>query len=157
MLEHGIQRKIMTNKIFLILAVSATVLSCSNNAKSGNNPETEGTKDAVDKRILLRTDTVNIVKLTDTLTIFESTCRGCAYEQSTNFAISDSMNIIKLADIVTRDNNPPDMAGGSISKYLILVPQKPGATVIKLYKFWKEEKTAADSARFATYKIEVKQ
>jgi len=141
----------MINKIFFILTVSVAVLSCS------NNPKSDDKKDVADNRISLRTDTVNIVKLTDTLVIYESTCRGCAYEASTNFAISDSMNIIKLADIASADNNPPDVAGGSISKTLILVPQKPGTTIIKLYKFWSQEKTAADSARFSSYKIEVKQ
>jgi hypothetical protein len=49
------------------------------------------------------------------------------------------------------------MDGGSISKDLVLVPQKTGITNMKLYKFWKEEKTAEDSSRFTTYKIEVKQ
>jgi len=141
----------MINKIFFILTVSAAVLSCS------NNPKSDGTKDIADNRISLRTDTINIVRLTDTLVIYESTCRGCAYEASTNFAISDSMNIIKLTGIVTTDNSPANMDGGSISKDLILVPQKTGATIVKLYKFWSQEKTAADSARFSSYKIEVKQ
>jgi hypothetical protein len=123
-------------------------------ATSCNN----STKDIVaDNRIALRTDTINTVKLTDTLIIFESTCRGCAYERSTDFSISDSMNIIKLADIITTDNSPADMDGGSISKDLILVPVKTGTTNLKLYKFWSQEKTAKDSANFTSYKIEVKQ
>jgi hypothetical protein len=133
-------------KIFFIAFVSMAVMSCNNNAK-----------DVVDNKIALRIDTINVVKLSDTLVIFESTCRGCAYESSTNFAINDSMNIIKLADVVTTDNSPDDMHGGSISKVLILVPQKTGVTIFKLYKFWTMEKPAADSARFASYKIEVKQ
>jgi hypothetical protein len=135
------------NKLFFIVLISMIVTSCNNN-----------TKDVVaDNRIALRTDTINTVKLTDTLVIFESTCRGCAYERSTNFAISDSMNMIKLEDIVTTDNSPADMDGGSISKDLILVPVKTGTTNIKVYKFWTQEKTAKDSAGFASYKIEVKQ
>ena len=139
----------MINKIFFILTVSIAIVSCSNNPKSDN------TKDVVDNKISLRTDTVNIVKLADSLVIYESTCRGCAYETSTNFAITDSMNIIKLAGIETTDNNPQDVAGGSISKDLILVPQKPGATLIKLYKYY--DKTGIDSTNFTPYKIEVKQ
>ena len=122
-------------------------MSCSNNPKDI----------VADNRIALRTDTVNVVKLTDTLVIFESTCRGCAYERSTNFAISDSMDIIKLADIITTDSSPADMDGGSISKDLVLVPVKTGTTNIKVYKFWSPEKTAKDSANFTSYKIEVKQ
>jgi hypothetical protein len=134
------------NKIFFILFASIAVISCTNN-----------TKEVVDNRITLRTDTINIVKLTDILVIYESTCRGCEYEKSTNFAISDSMNIIKLEDVVTTDNSPSNMDGGSINKDLILVPVKPGTTNIKVYKFWQQEKKAADSARFTSYKIEVKQ
>ena len=137
-------------KLFALLFITSLVFSCTNNTS-------DGTKEIADNRIALRTDTINIVKLTDTLVIHEGTCRGCAYEASTNFAINDSMNIIKLADVVTTDNSPPDMDGGSISKDLILVPEKPGTTMIKLYKFWTMEKTAADSARFTSYKIEVKQ
>jgi hypothetical protein len=49
------------------------------------------------------------------------------------------------------------MDGGSINKDLILVPEKTGITIFKLYKFWTQEKTAADSARFTSYKIEVRQ
>jgi len=137
-------------KVLFTFLISATLFGCTNNtAKHG--------KQTSDKRIAIRTDTINIVKLTDTLIIYESTCRGCAFEKSTNFAVSDSMDIIKLANIVTTDNSPADMDGGSISKDLVLVPQKTGITNMRLYKFWKEEKTAEDSARFTTYKIEVKQ
>ena len=134
------------NKIFFIFFVSLIIVSCNNNLKNV----------VADNRVALRTDTLNIVKLTDTLVIYESTCRGCAYERSTNFAISDSMDLIKLADIVTTDNSPADMDGGSISKDLVLVPQKTGITNMKLYKFWSQERTAKDSARFTLYKIEVK-
>ena len=134
------------NKLFFSTLVSMAVISCTNN-----------NKDVVDNKITLRTDTINTVKITDTLVIYESTCRACAYEISTNFAISDSMNIIKLADVITTDNSPPNMDGGSINKDLILLPIKTGTTNIKVYKFWMQEKTAADSARFTSYKIEVKQ
>jgi len=109
-----------------------------------------------DNKISLRSDTINVVTLSDTLVIHESTCRGCAYENSTSFDIGDSLNLIKLQSIVTTDNNSPDMAGGNISKKLILVPVKAGTTTIKLYKFWKEPATAADSAKFIPYSIEVR-
>jgi hypothetical protein len=136
-------------KLFVLLFVAAIVFSCNNNTA-------EKTNEAVDNRIVLKADTINTVKLTDTLVIFESTCRGCAYEASTNFAISDSMNFIKLADVITTDNSPVGMTGGSISKDLILVPLKAGVTNIKVYKFWSQNKTAEDSARFTSYKIEIK-
>ncbi len=135
-------------KLFFLFFISVTFFSCTNNNKEAVE---------IDNKIALRTDTLNVVKLTDTLIIYESTCRGCKYEVSTNFTIDDSMNLIKLSDIVTTDNSPADMSGGSISKDLILVPVKPGVTIMKLYKFWTEEKTAKDSTGFASYKIEVKQ
>src|SRR5450432_1386644 len=135
-------------KLFLF-PVDVVFLLCCTNAKK----EITGTKN---NKVMLRTDTINVVKLTDTLVIYESTCRGCAYQQSTHFDISDSLGAIKLVDIITTDNSSPDMAGGSISKDLILVPLKTGSVTMKLYKFWKEQTTAEDSAGFTTYKIEVR-
>lgn len=136
-------------KIVLYLVVSAIcVTSCESKGK-GSIPEKE-------TMISLRSDTLNTVKMADSLIIYESTCRGCAYESSTHFDIGDSLGIIKLAAIKTIDNNSPDMSGGNVSKHLILVPVKPGKTTIKLYKFWKEQTTAEDSARFVPYTIEVR-
>ncbi|MEP7256342.1 MAG: hypothetical protein ABI666_11250 [Ferruginibacter sp.] len=109
-----------------------------------------------DKRIALRTDSINVARLADTLVIYESTCRGCEYEGSTRFDISDSLGIIKLLDVITNDNNSADTDGGSISKELVLVPLKIGTTTIKQYKFWSEKTASQDSARFKTYTIEVR-
>ena len=134
-------------KLLLFPALIAFFLSCTNNKE-----ESDTTKDT---KIALHTDTVNIVKLTDTLVIYESTCRGCAYEQSTHFDISDSLSIVKLFAVHTKDNNSADINGGSISKDLIIVPVKAGTTTVKLYKFLKEEITAEDSAKFIPYTIEV--
>lgn len=135
-------------KVILLSSVSFLLVCCNNKTADKTN---------TDKRIALRSDTLNVVKLTDTLVIFESTCRGCAYEGSTSFGISDSMEIIKLANVITIDNNSPDMNGGSVSKQLVIVPVKTGFTNFKLYKFWKRPETAADSTMFTSYKIEVKQ
>ena len=134
--------------LILVIVSALFILSCTNNKKE---KEIEN-----DNRIALHTDTLNVVKLADTLVIYESTCRGCAFEGSTSFEISDSLGIIKLYDIITEDNNPSDMDGGSISKTLVLVPTKIGTTTFKLYKFWKQERTAEDSVRFSSYSIEVK-
>lgn len=109
-----------------------------------------------DKRIHLYRDTINVVKRSDTLTIYESTCRGCAYEGSTKFEIEDSSGIIKLERVITSDNNPDGMAGGSIGKTLVFVPQKTGKTTFKLYKFWSENTRAKDSALFVPYTVDVK-
>lgn len=128
-----------------IAVLGLVIFSCNNKA----------IETGADKRILLIKDSINIVKLSDTLVIYESTCRGCAYEASTTFAVTDSMNIIKLTGVVTADNNSPDMAGGSVSKELLLVPLKKGSTVFKVYKFWSQQTKAKDSANFATYKIAI--
>ena len=137
-------------KTILLLPVIAVVLLCCTNTK----------KEAaviIDSKIALRTDTINVVKLTDTLVINESTCRGRAYENSTAFAIKDSLDLIKLLTVETSDNNSPDMAGGNISKRLILVLVKTGATTLKMYKFWKGiPATMTDSIPFTPYVIEVR-
>ncbi|MEO5948360.1 MAG: hypothetical protein ABIP79_16195 [Chitinophagaceae bacterium] len=134
--------------LILVIFSALFIVSCTDNKRE------DAIKD--DNRIALHTDTLNVVKLTDTLVIYESTCRGCAYEGSTNFEISDTLGLIKLYNVITEDNNPSDMDGGSISKTLVLVPTKIGTTTFKLYKFWKQERTAEDSARFSSYSIEVK-
>ena len=135
-------------KLFLF-PVAVGFLLCCTNAKK----EAVGIKD---NKVMLRTDTINVVKLSDTLVIYESTCRACKFEQSTHFDISDSLGIIKLLNIVTTDNNPQDMNGGSVSKDLILAPQKTGSTTFRLYKFWGPETAAKDSAMFTTYTVEVR-
>lgn len=134
-------------KLLLFPVAVVFFLSCSNNKKK--EPVSKNT------RVALYSDIVNVAKLTDTLVIYESTCRGCAYETSTHFSISDSLGIVKLSDVITTDNNSANVDGGSISKDLILLPLRTGSTTIKLYKFWKAEETAEDSAKFTSYKIEV--
>jgi len=108
-------------------------------------------------KVLLRTDTLNVVKLGDTLVINESTCRGCAYESSTAFAVKDSFDLVKLLNVETTDNNSPEMNGGSISKNLILVPVKTGKTFLKMYKFWQGVPAEMnDSLPFTPYQIEIR-
>lgn len=132
-------------KLLGIATAIIIVMSCSNHDKKVIEK---------DNRISLHTDTLNSVKLTDTLVIYESTCRGCAYETSISFDISDTAGIIKLYSIVTTDNNGPGVDGGNISKDIILVPQKTGSTVIKLFTFLKPD--SKDSTDVKSYSIEVK-
>ncbi|MFN8307822.1 MAG: hypothetical protein U0T79_13680 [Ferruginibacter sp.] len=106
--------------------------------------------------VALRADSINTVLLTDTLVIYESVCRGCAYEGSTRFDIQDSLGMIKLVDIISTDDNSSDMAGGSISKDLLLKPVRTGTTRIRLFKFLSPDSASADSARSITYMINVK-
>lgn len=138
----------MKNSLLIVLFMAA-LAACSNSKK-------EKAETTADSRIMLRADTLNVVKLADTMIIYESTCRGCAYEQSTDFSISDSLNIVELDHVETHDNNPSNMDGGSIHKNLILVPKKAGKTIIRMYKFWGKPATAKDSANFTSYTIEVK-
>ena len=136
-------------KVLALVVVVSFFFNCIN--KKNKEAEQKDTK------VSLRTDTLNVVKLGDTLVIYESTCRGCAYESSTAFAIKDSFDIVKLLRVETTDNNSPDMAGGSVSKNLILVPAKSGMTTLKMYKFWKGVPSSMnDSLPFTPYQIEVR-
>jgi hypothetical protein len=137
-------------KKYLIAFLILTVLVSCNNSKKKNQAT------YLNKRITLHADTLNVVSITDTMVIFETVCRGCAYEASTEFSISDSLELVKLDHIESQDNNPPDTDGGYISTNLVIVPEKPGTTTIKMYKFWEKPYTAEDSAQFTSYTIEIK-
>lgn len=106
-------------------------------------------------RIVLRSDTLNSVRLSDTLMIFESVCRGCAYEQSTNFVLFDSLNLVELHHIETHDDNPDNMAGGSINKNLIIFPRQTGITRIKVYMFLQNPTSKGDSTNYIFYNIKI--
>jgi hypothetical protein len=135
-------------KIIVIILACTLLYSCEGKEKTNKKK---------DNRIYLHTDTLNVVKMTDTLVIAESTCRGCAVESSTAFTIKDSLDIIKLNTVETYDNNPDGMNGGNISKLLVLVPVKTGSTTIKMYKFWEGVPAIMnDSLPFTPYKIEVR-
>ncbi len=131
----------------IILMALLLLASCS------NNENREAT--AQNNWISLRADSINAVKLTDTLVIYESVCRGCAYEGTTRFSISDSLEIIKQADLISTDNNSPDAAGGSVSKDIVLIPVRTGFTTIKVFKILSPNTAKEDSARFVTYTIHV--
>lgn len=135
-------------KVLLYLIIAPFIYSCSNSENVVEN--------VYKNMVVLRSDTINVVKLTDSLIIYQNACRGCAFEESTHFDINDSTGIIELAKVVTTDNSPDNMNGGSVNKDLILVPVKEGITKMKLYKFINENPTAKDSALFTTYTIEVR-
>lgn len=106
-------------------------------------------------KVYLTKDKLNVAKLTDTLVISESTCRGCAYEYTTHFDIDDSLGLVRLDRIMTTDSNHQDTAG-AINKDLFLVPVRTGSTRIKLYKYYSQKPTAGDSAHYAVYPVEIK-
>ena len=138
----------MMKKLFFVPLFSVSLLWCT--------PHTKGITGQTDTRVVLRADTLNTVKLTDTLLINESTCRGCVFQETTHFAVVDSMGLIKLLDVITEDRNSPEVNGGSVYKGVVLLPLKTGTTTFKLYKFWKQETAAEDSANFISYRVTVK-
>ena len=137
-------------KIIYSLLFLGLIPACKEKSKAPAGPQ-----EPVNQRVVLRSDTVNRVKLTDTLVIYESVCRGCAYENSATFGIDDSLQLVELYNIETADNNPPDMDGGSLQKYILLVPKKTGTTRFRFYSFLKKPLTAEDSTRFTEYNLEI--
>ena len=134
------------NKIIISLVLAITLAACK------SKKQTEAFRD---NRIDLRSDTVNVVKLTDTLQIRQSACRGCAEEYTPRFDISDSLNIIEMLGTETVDNNPPDVDGGSLSKFIVMKPKKTGTTTIKFYRFMGDINAAKDSSDYTLYQITV--
>ena len=128
-----------------MIAIATIVLGCHQNDKGKDK-----------NKVYLAKDKLNTARLTDTLVINESTCRGCAYEYSTHFDINDSLGMVKLDRIVTTDNNRSGVVGGTVDKDLFLVPVRTGTTRIRLYKYYNQKPTANDSARYTVYSIEIK-
>lgn len=131
----------MRKPVGILLAVIA--FSCNSSKQNKQN------------KVDVKKGTMNVAKLTDTLIIHESTCRGCTYEYSTHFDVSDSLGMVKLERIVTTDNAGPDVTGGVVEKDLYLLPLKTGRTKIKVYKFYQKEPTATDSAQHTAYDINI--
>jgi len=143
-------------KIVYSLLLLGLLPSCKEKSNEPAEPvQPVSGKNPVYQRVELRSDTLNRVKLTDTLVIYESVCRGCAYENSATFGIDDSLQLVELYNIETADNNPPDMDGGSLQKYILLVPKKTGTTRFRFYSFLKKPLTAEDSTRFTEYNLEI--
>ncbi|HMT74307.1 MAG TPA: hypothetical protein PKA77_09575 [Chitinophagaceae bacterium] len=133
-------------KIIISLLVAGFFSACNSTKLSDNSRN---------KRVDLQTDTINVVKLTDTLQIYQSVCRGCADEYIPRFDISDSLNIIEMLGTETVDNNPPDVDGGSLSKFIVMKPKKTGTTTIKFYRFMGDINAAKDSSDYTLYQITV--
>lgn len=133
-------------KTVIILTLIASLIACNSTKQSDSFRNI---------RIDLRSDTINVVKLTDTLQIWKSVCRGCADEYIPRFDISDSLNIIEWIRTETVDNNPPDVDGGSMSKFIVMKPKATGTTTLKLYQFMGHKNTVEDSANYTLYQITV--
>lgn len=135
-------------KQFITIACICILAACNNKAET---PE-----EAPSNLVIMTAAGKNTAGLNDTLVIYENVCRGCAYENSTQFDIEDSMQLVTLQKIETIDNNPADMDGGTIDKHIYLVPVKTGITKLKLYKLSTQDHTAADSLSFTVYDLEIK-
>lgn len=133
-------------KTVFILALIVSLIACNSTKQSDSFRN---------KRIDLQSDTINVVKLTDTIQIWKSVCRGCADEYIPRFDISDSLNIIEWIRTETVDNNPPDVDGGSMSKFIVMKPKTTGTTTLKLYQFMGHKNTVEDSANYTLYQITV--
>lgn len=126
------------------------VFSCHENSNANKKKYNHFTE--------LQKDSVNVVKLGDSLVIFEGTCRGCEYEESTTFEIEDPEGLMVLERVETVDYSHSNVDGGSISKTLILTSQKTGNTQLKVFKFYDpddEELKSKDALHFVSYKIKV--
>jgi hypothetical protein len=133
---------------FFILVFVLIAFSCN---------DTEQKKPAKASDLIIMTPQgKNVAQMNDSLVIYETVCRGCEYEKSTHFEISDSMDLVKIIKIETLDQNSHNTKGGFIDKHIYMVPLKPGQTKIKLYKFNTETPTAQDSLSFTYYDILIK-
>lgn len=108
-----------------------------------------------DLRVPLFSEKENKVKITDTLVIFTSSCKGCASE--TTYKVYDSLGIIKQVDYKQIDLNP-DADGGSYSVELELLPLKEGKTKLKLFSYsnsYSDENSTVDSAYVSEFSVTV--
>lgn len=135
--------------MFKATALTTLMFFCL--AACTDNKDSTGNRDL--HWVALRTDTINVVGLQDTLVIYQSVCRGCAYEGSTHFDVVDTSGNIQLTSILTHDDNHENTDGGSISKNLLLLASRTGTAEVRLYRFNTEQPTAEDSAKFTTYQI----
>lgn len=130
-----------------LIVFALLIFSCTNSKN----------KDQDKNKVYLSAGKLNTAKLTDTLVINESTCKGCDSEYSTHFDVSDSLGIVTLERIQTTDNNDSSKEqGATVKKDLFLVPVKTGKTQIKLYRYYGTRATAQDSMRFTVYNVEIK-
>ncbi len=108
--------------------------------------------------VSLRQDTLNVVHLNDSLVVYSGICRGCEYQFTVEFSAHDTAGIISFVELQTIDDNPPDMAGGSLYKNLIFAPQQEGNTLLNVYRFLNPRDsilTMEDSAMVQTYSIKI--
>ncbi|MCC6721674.1 MAG: hypothetical protein IT243_05685 [Bacteroidia bacterium] len=115
--------------IRLFISVSIALL-CSCNTKT------------IDKRIPLKSNIENNVKLGDTLVIFASDCKGCAF--STTYSFKDSLGIIKKTNYKSYDPCP-ECDGGSYSVEIEFVALSTGKTTLKMYMETSESYEVSDT------------
>lgn len=80
-------------KVLYIILASGLLMSCNTGKKEKSSPDQPL---PAYSRVELRSDTLNLVKRTDTLVIDQSVCIGCAYEESASFSVHDSLGLVEL-------------------------------------------------------------
>lgn len=103
--------------------------------------------------VLLRVDTINVVKLNSSLMFAQSTCRGCANQYIPNYSIKDSLGLIQLMRINNTDENSNNEVGGSADRSLEFKAIKTGKTILYVYKSYLSRDTINDKNE--TFKIAI--
>ena len=103
--------------------------------------------------VLLRVDTINVVKLNSSLIFAQSTCRGCANQYIPNYSIKDSLGLIQLMRINNTDENSNNEVGGSADRSLEFKAIKTGKTILYVYKSYLSRDTINDKNE--TFKIAI--
>ncbi len=103
--------------------------------------------------VLLRVDTINVVKLNSSLIFAQSTCRGCANQYIPNYSIKDSLGLIQLMRINNTDENSNNEVGGSADRSLEFKAIKTGKTILNVYKSYLSRDTINDKNE--TFKIAI--
>ncbi|MFY8089665.1 MAG: hypothetical protein ACOVMI_00300 [Chitinophagaceae bacterium] len=103
--------------------------------------------------VLLRVDTINVVKLNSSLMFAQSTCRGCANQYIPNYSIKDSLGLIQLMRINNTDENSNNEVGGSADRSLEFKAIKTGKTILYVYKSYLSKDTINDKNE--TFKIAI--
>ncbi len=131
--------------IIILAAVAGFLSSCNDKtgAAQNNYKSLSATK-------------INTVGMLDTMVIHEKLCRGCPAENTTDFDIRDTGNVVELFSIKTTDDHSGKEDSNHISKEIILIPLKKGSTTFKFFKTAPGISQSPGAPAFTAYKVEVK-
>jgi hypothetical protein len=134
--------------LFIIIFACYTLLSCKNQ---------ETIKHDKVNGITLQSDSLNIVKLTDSLVIYETLCGGCNDDtMRASFDIQDSEGLLKAQEERTVSDRRPGKEDNPVLKTFILVPLNTGSTKLSVSKYWHQPGATEDSESHKEYLIEIR-